>query len=233
MIEPPHPTHSDDIALIAAKSLLSAIPVAGNMLSELAGLYLNPMEQRKQQWMERVTDALNTIEERFNMAPGDLQSNPAFISLLYQATSTAIKNHRREKLEALQHGIVSCLDTLVFPEDTSHLFLRYVDELTVSHLALLSQLRAHEDELPDIRSIEQLYTSIAPNIAHAMEKEAFRLFIFDLDNRALIARGDLDDLADFESTQNFLVAGESKTRPLRLTEMGRTFLQFIADSRPL
>ena len=229
MIEPPKTSRTEEVALATVKGLLSELPVGGDLLSELADLFLNPADARKQRWMEAVSDALNIIEERFKVLPQSLEQNQAFISLLYQASATAIRNHRREKIEALQNGIISSLDIDRFPEDTSHLFLRYIDELTVSHLSLLARFHADSEKLPSIKSIADLHAAFNPELEHPLEAENFRLFVFDLDSRSLIARGDLEDLPQYVSTQNYIMMEQSQAKPIQLTGIGSLFLQFIAD----
>ncbi|WP_369663509.1 hypothetical protein [Variovorax sp. V116] len=231
MIKPPASPLSEELALGSLKTILTAAVDETGTLAEIAGIFLNPIEARRQRWMERVSEALNTIERKFNRLPQDLQSDPAFVSILIQATGTAVKNHRKEKIEALQNGIVSSLDRERFPEDSCHLFLRYIDELTVSHLSILASLLSCEGRLAAIESLPELHAAIDPKLEHPLEVEAFRLFVFDLDTRALIARGDIYDLPTFASKQEFSMLESSTFQPLQVTAMGKSFLQFIASSK--
>ena len=227
MILPPELPKTEAAAALL-KGAVSAIPVVGGVVAELANLYLNPMERRKQAWVAEVSQAINAINARFALLPEDLERNESFISFLYQATLCALKNHRREKLKALKGALISSLDTNRFPEDTALQFLRYIDELTVTHLALLSQMSALGEKLAQLEMLEHLYTELSATLETPLERTAFRTFVYDLDSRFLIRVGDLIDFPEYASKRSFLETEGSVARPLQVTPLGFAFLSFLS-----
>ena len=52
-MEPPTDPKAE-LAAALVESAVSAIPIAGGVISEVGNLYLNPLEKRKQVWMNEV-----------------------------------------------------------------------------------------------------------------------------------------------------------------------------------
>ena len=54
-----HPTNPKaEIATALIKGVLAEIPFVGGMISEVGNLYLNPLEKRKQKWLDDVSLAI-------------------------------------------------------------------------------------------------------------------------------------------------------------------------------
>jgi hypothetical protein len=227
--EPPS-SPKEEAAAAIIKGAVSAIPVVGGLISEVGNLYLNPLERRKQGWMREVAAAIQEIQERFAVLPEQLQTDERFISFLYQATIIALKNHQDEKIGALRGAVVSAVGPQFPSEDVAFQFLRYVDELTPTHLHILSCLAEHIGQFVGAESIEQVFGLFGRFRSMPVERGVFRLFLHDLDARFLIRIGDLDDLPEFASKVSYITDDSSK-KPLEVTSLGRTFLSFIHDER--
>jgi hypothetical protein len=85
---------------------------------------LNPLEKRRQQWSYEVFLAIEEIKARFSLLPESLETNERFVSFLYQATIVALKNHQREKIQALKNALVSAADPASESEDIAFQFLK-------------------------------------------------------------------------------------------------------------
>jgi hypothetical protein len=178
MIEPPNDSKAE-AAAAAAKGLVSAIPFAGGLISEIGNLYLNPLEKRKQKWMEDVSDALNKIRDELNILPEQLENNDAFISALYQATEIAMRNHQSEKRTALCNALISSASTDKNQELEARL-LRYVDELGLTHIRLLNNLNIHVEQFSRDEKLDQVYV-MACNLMPAIDRVVFRSILQDLE----------------------------------------------------
>lgn len=221
-----------ELAVALVKGAVSAISIAGGVISEVGSLYLNPLEKRKQVWMNEVGRAIDEIQERFSRLPESLEDDESFISFLYQTTILALKNHQREKLEALRHSLVSAADPERVSEDLVFQFIRYIDELSVTHLRILAGLEKHAGQLTRFEQLEHVYSRFQSLTGMSLDRAMFRSFIQDLDARFLIRIGDIDDFAEFASKVSHLVLEESSKRPLEVTKLGRTFISFVRQKEP-
>ena len=227
MIIPPIDPKTEGI-VATAKALVSYVPIFGPLLSEVGNLYLNPLDRRKQQWMEDVSNAINTITVQHLIEPKDLEHNERFISTLYRATTCALMTHQREKHEALKHALIASVDGKRLPQDTINQFLRYIDELTVTHFALLSALAANHAKLSEVKSLKQLYELLVTSDGIPLERLMFRQFMRDLDSRSLIKLGDIEEFPEYKSTVTFLSDTASRPAPTEFTSVGHAFLNFVS-----
>ena len=135
--KPPKQTVGDAAHLVT-RAAVSAIPVVGSPAAELfAGLVLPPLEKRRQEWMEEVGVGLRRLEEEGRAKLEDLRKDSAFIDTVLQATQTAMRNSRREKLEALRNAVLNAASPIHPKPALQEMFLRYVDEFTIWHLKIL------------------------------------------------------------------------------------------------
>lgn len=200
--------------------------MAGGVLAELGNLYLNPLERRKQRWVVEVSRALNDIYQRYELLPEALQKDERFISFLFETTSIALKNHQQLKLDALRNALVECVDP-ASNEDTSFQFLRYVDELTPSHLQLLLVCYEHSSELARQKTMEGIHEDISKFFNMPFDRMMFRAYIGDLAARFLVGIEDIEELPEFASLKSNVLLEDSSTRPLEITPLGVAFLRFI------
>lgn len=231
MIQPPISPKTEAAAALL-KGAVSEIPFLGGVISEVGNLYLNPLEKRKQQWMIEVSRAIEEINRRYARLPVSLQNDETFISFLYQATIIALKNHQREKISALRDALVSAADPKRVFEDLAFQFLRYIDELSVTHLGILACLDKHAGQFTKLERLEQVLSKLQSFLGTAIERAAFRSFLHDLDARFLIRSGDLEDLPEYATKKSYALLEESARRSLEVTSLGRSFLSFVHREEP-
>ena len=229
MVSNPVSNHGAEVTAAIVKGAVSAIPVVGGVISEVGNLYLNPLEKRKQRWMSEVTLAIGDIEARFGILPQQLQNDERFISFLYQSTILALKNHQQEKIRCLRSALVSVASPKAVTEDIAFQFLRYVDELTPSHLKILDCIHTHIGQFARLESLDQVFGSYTKLSSLMIERIAFRSFLQDLDGRFLIRIGDVEELPEFASNASYIEDEASLRKRLEVTSLGRTFLEFIRD----
>jgi hypothetical protein len=226
MLQPPIDPRADTAAAIT-KGVVSAIPHVGGLLSELGNLLLNPVEKRKQAWMIQVTEILNTWEQERQSPLASLQADEGFMTFLIQATQAAIRTHQAVKLQALRAALANSLPDSPFDRDVGLLYLRYIDELTPTHLQILAALHDGQEQYQALNTVALVIANIHADIGTDLDENTIRAMLQDLQARFLLHLGDLDDLPDFSSLQNNLVTEDSRARPMALTPQGRRFLSFV------
>jgi hypothetical protein len=97
-----------DRALTVGRAAVSAVPYVGGPLAELADLLRSPLEKRREPWGQEIAEGLRRLEARVeSLDPERLGDNPAFVSVMAQATQAAIKTHDQEKLQALRNAVLN------------------------------------------------------------------------------------------------------------------------------
>jgi hypothetical protein len=223
MIETPNSPKAD-VTFALLKAAVSEVP-GGTLAAEVLGLF-NPLEKRKQRWMEEITAAVNEITLRLSLEPSSLQHNAVFVSFLYQATTIAMRNHQQAKLDALRHTLIAVASNQV-NEDMAFQFLRYVDELTSTHLALLSAIAVAGGDMTECKQLELIYSRIKHALPDSLDRMVFRAFLQDLDSRFLLRINDLEDFPEYESTAGYVGLDSSRRKPLEITVLGKSFLAFV------
>jgi len=229
----PPQAEKTDKAIAVVRAAVSSIPYAGNAAIELMPLlFTAPLERRRQEWMNEVAGALRELEQDRGISLDELQSNEAFISVLVQASQAAVRNHQREKKEALRQAVRNSAASVKIEEDLQLLFVRFIDELTPSHLTLLRFLRDREIEFQDVESYEQLFQSFcAANVEDTVTRDEFRLISEELKTRNLIRiSANVDDFSGVGSNTYVVTRGSSGGPMLLVTDIGRKLLAFISRS---
>ena len=124
------------------KAGIAALPLLGGSLNELVSLVLAPsLERRRDKWLEDMAEALGAIEaqvEDFKIE--NLSGNEAFVSVVMHCSQIALRNHQKEKLEALRNAVLNAALADAPEQDLQHMFLTFVDSFTPRHLRLLKCL---------------------------------------------------------------------------------------------
>jgi len=107
--------------------------------------------KRRDEWRQEVTDAIRELQERFEgFDPRKLAENQMFVTAVAEASIIAIRNHSREKREALRNAIQNSALPGAPDEELQLLFLGLVDTLTPMHLRLL-KLFSEPQSHPELR----------------------------------------------------------------------------------
>lgn len=136
-IEAPKPT-AGDTAHALTKAGLSLIPVVGGPAVELfQHIVQPPLERRRSEWMEQVGAMLQSLEQK-GINLNDLQSNEQFITAVMQASTSALRTHKSEKLIALRNAVINIASGQGPEETVQHLLLSFIDEFSEMHLRVLA-----------------------------------------------------------------------------------------------
>lgn len=126
------------ITEVAVEAGVAAIPFAGGSLAViLAHAFSHAYEKRLREWMQQVADVVQELHDRVESEPDDLAEDDGFLDAVATATRIAEKTSAKAKRVALQNALFNIRAGTDLVEDKRAVYLRYVDELTPSHLRLL------------------------------------------------------------------------------------------------
>ncbi len=128
-----------DVAHTVVKAGLSTIPVIGGLAAEIfSAIIVPPLSKRRDEWIESIAKDLKALEEKDdNFSIEALCQNEMFITTVMHASQAAIRNHQKEKLEALRSAVLNAALPNAPEEDIQLMFLNFVDTLTPWHLRIL------------------------------------------------------------------------------------------------
>ena len=218
----------EGLDMTIVKIALGFVPGVGGALAEIADHVNNNLARRQEFWMIQVSKAINDLQKSAGLSINELMSNDVFTSFLLQATPIALRNHQRAKLEILKNALASVGNPEFSDEDLAFQLLRYIDELTVSHLVILSTISEMSDAFKAVKSMQQAFEQLMHREFAGLSPLIARTYLRDLDARGLVNAIDLEDLPDFESKGVYIAAEQSERHPLQLTELGVRFLAFVS-----
>jgi hypothetical protein len=225
--KPPESDSKDTVHLVA-KAVLSFVPGASDLFEYFVA---PPMQKRLEKWQQEISQALLYLEENQGVKLEELQSNEQFITIVAQATTIAIRTHQKEKLVALKNVIVNSASSPKTEEDLQLIFIRFVDELTPSHLYLLRFFINNEDKIKFLKSYPSIYQLVSENISDTPSKDRFKMLIGDLSVRGLIhVSQDIDDFEEIYQASSILLEETNDDLPrLIITDIAKEFIDFISN----
>lgn len=124
---------------VASEGAIGAVPFLGSLLAAtLSALFSATQESRTREWMEEMAEVVQALIDRVEgLEAEDLARNAAFYDAAVAATRTATATSARAKHQALQNALFNVGIGDGLDADKRAIFLRYLDELTPSHIALL------------------------------------------------------------------------------------------------
>lgn len=224
----PQPTPGDHAHLVV-KAAISAIPYVGGPVAELFNVVIQPpLVKRREEWMENIATSLGLLEGKvagFSIA--ELSKNEAFITAVMHASTTAIKNHHKEKLEALRNAVLHSALPNPPESDIQLMFLGWVDALTPLHLRILALLNDPTawGQLHAVQWPAWMTAGISSVIEHAFPELKGRRDLYDKVGKDLHNEGLLGP-ASFHTT----TSGRGLFAP-QTTRLGQQFLAFIAPPK--
>ena len=160
--KPPKETAADIVHSIV-RAGLGAIPFGGTAAIEIfSKVILPPIEKRRYEWAELIGKRLKMLEDKGILNIEDLKKNDKFITTVMHASQAAIRNHQKEKIEALRNAIINSALPNSPDENLQLLFLNLIDTFSPWHLRVLDYFKDDYCEI-DIKNfhssvIEHLLT---------------------------------------------------------------------------
>ena len=216
-----------DVFHAITKAGISEIPIVGVPAAEIfAFVVAPPLERRRDEWIESIGNGLKELAQKVEgFKFEDLSKNEAFITTVTHASQAAIRNHQKEKLEALRNAVLNAALPNAPEEDLQLMFLNFVDSFTPWHLVILKFFDNPTEwgKKYEINYPNWSMGSASAALEHAFpdlrgKRETYDLFIKDLYSRGLF------------STDSLHVTGAGNSiLASRTTAMGKQFLTFISS----
>jgi hypothetical protein len=227
--EPPQGS-AGDIAHAAGRALAGAIPFAGAGAIEVFNKVVTPpIEKRLHKWRVDIGERLTRLEEQGLADCNELPDSDEFVTMTMQATQIALRNHDREKLDALRNAVINTAMGNAPDDFYQRTFLHYIDILTPLHVKFIRLFRDPRQWFVDAdidapqfaitSSKMQLIRAAFPDIAR--QEGLIRLVANDLKNRGLAMTADLNTMMTGDAAWNKLSSG-----------LGDSFLDYITDPIP-
>jgi hypothetical protein len=221
------PVHSTgDTAHLLVKAVLS--PIIG--APELFERFISPpLQKRTNEWMKEVAEALMGLQQDRGINIEALQNNGLFTTVVIQATRVAVANHQKEKLNALKNTIINSASSSE-AEDVQITFIRFIDELTPSHISLLKFFIDEEKGLETIKSYMEIYELFNDKKSASISKDELRMFIGDLNTRGLLrVSPDIEDDSDIYQASSLLLEETNDNLPrIIVSHVAKRFIRFIS-----
>jgi len=217
-----------DIIHKLVKGAISGAPLGGGLAAEFFELVIKPpYTKRFKRWMESVAEAFKKLEEEVEgFKIENLANNEMFTTTILHATQVAIRNHQKEKLEALRAAVLNSTSPNAPEEDLQLMFLNWVDEFTTWHLRILKFFDSPETwvnksniKIPDWAEASPLHVffHLYPQLKD--QTQIFNLMLQDLDLKELLDEGKI------RSTMKKM----AYLRVSHTTNLGKQFIQFITS----
>jgi len=135
-----------DYAHAGVTAGLSCIPGIGGPISEFFSMVIAPpLEKRRDEWMGIIYQELVRLETEIDgFKIENLKENDQFISVLFYATSIAMKTHQEEKIQALRNAVINSAIDQSIDENMHMIFLNLIEKNTPLHLKLLNLLSNYQ-----------------------------------------------------------------------------------------
>jgi len=216
-----------DVAHALVKAGISAIPIAGAPAAEIFALIVTPpYERRRNEWIQSVGNGLKELAgkiEGFKIE--ELSQNETFITTVTHASQAAIRNHQKEKLDALRNAVLNAALPNPPQEDLQLMFLSFIDSFTPWHLAILKFFDNPKEWGQRHGITYQSYGMGSPGtiLEKSFTELSGRRDLYDLFVKDLFSRG----LMSTDSLHTSM--SESGMFASRTTDMCKQFLKFITS----
>lgn len=182
--------------------------------------------RRTREFQEEVAKTIKELVDRFGKLPEELEKDDRFLDAVARASVAAMKDHRREKWELLHNALMNAALPGAFDEDVQGHFFQLVDELGVTHVAILKTISKPQamptgyrgpQDLPDGGRESPIFSFLRERLGKTKaDEQNLRLFVDELVVRGLLPKTWLLPWLGLEN----------------LTPTGRRFLAFVSSPPP-
>lgn len=203
----------------------AAIPfVGGSLAVVLAHAFSHSYEKRLRNWMEELAEAVQELYDSEGVDIEALAEDETFLDAVATATRIAEKSGLEIKRTALKNALFNIGADPNVDADKRLIYLRYVDELTPSHMRLLAFF---DDPVKAVADVGQSWPNIMGGLSSIVQ-----IALPDLHaDSALLntAVGDLDRQGLVDSPGLQTVMTENGLRASRTSTKGREFMAFVSS----
>ncbi len=224
--------NEDDTAYAIVRATLGL--ATGGVAGELfALLFTSPLQRRTEEWMRQIARTLARVERRIPGRLRELLASEDFATMVIATTQVAARNSHEARRRLLASAIAHAAAGSQVELDRQLLFVRFVDELTSSHVALLRQLSSDSEYVGLISGYPELLRYFKEKSGLNASEDELTLLCNDLSALALVRFGPTLDPFPGLATQDALVTEGSDMGPrIVTTALARDFLAYV-DSPPV
>ncbi len=217
-----------DHAHTLVKAGLNIIPVFGGTAAELLGAVISPpLERRRNEWMLMIADSLSRLEAEEPARFARLAESDEFASVAVHAAQAAIRAAESQKRRLLANAVRNSARGIDIRGDIQVMFVRFLDELTATHIAVLATFAAKESGVWNAQGYSDLQALISDTPGQQPNAEEFLLICRDLDARVLIRLSDyLADVPGLVERPVIVAESDEDSRLAYVTGLGKSFLAF-------
>lgn len=123
-----------DIVEITGKTVLSAIPIGGALITSVYDAVKgNVLSRRQEEWKKVLEERLSNLEDTLD----NIGNNELFTTALIKTTEIAIRTAKEEKRLYLANAVVNTIGQDL-DEERLIVFLDLIDKYTVSHIKIIN-----------------------------------------------------------------------------------------------
>lgn len=135
---PPQQSRSGEVIAKVVEGAASAVPIVGGPLAVvIATVFGMAYSRRVDQWRDDLTDAVQYLLDNQGLTVEELADSDDFLDAVATATRVAATTASQEKRHRLRNALVNIGSGTAIRPDKQAIYLRYIDELTPSHMILL------------------------------------------------------------------------------------------------
>lgn len=135
---PPEQSRSGEVIAKVVEGAASAVPIVGGPLAVvIATVFGMAYSRRVDQWRDDLTAAVQYLMDNQGLTVEELADSDDFLDAVATATRVAATTASQEKLHRLRNALVNIGSGTALRSDKQAIYLRYIDELTPSHMSLL------------------------------------------------------------------------------------------------
>ncbi len=130
------------MAQTGADMLVNMVPVFGGTIAVALTVALNHrLNQRREHWFTELAEAVERLQDRFEgFDPETLAENEVFVDAVVTATRIVDRTSHRDKIGVLRNAVLNTALPTAPDEDVQQLYFALIDELTPTHMRLLTLL---------------------------------------------------------------------------------------------
>jgi len=222
------PPKNATVDATGAASLAVASAAPGPAAGFMERILAVPTEARREKWIHQVAEVVMELQKRSeNFSLEKLSRNDLFVTVTLEAAQIACRNHHEEKLTALKHAVLHAALPDGPGEQLQFMFLRFIDEMTPVHLAILAILDnpVRWMEQHGVANPKWTAGSVSALIQYCVPPLRGQPEVSEQLVRDLQARG-LMDAGQFLRTPT----SEAGMMQSRTTVIGRAFLAYISEA---
>jgi hypothetical protein len=241
---PPEPSCLLEGTIVALKAGLSTmLPVVGPLIAEsFGGLVSYRNQQVTADWMCKLQARLDQLADAADNLRDPAKADEVCAAIV-AAAQAAIRTHQEEKREALRLAVLNVATSGIEGADERTVFVRFIDELTPTHLRMLRLIADNKKGLAHVTRHSSLFDKVQEKGMGLPHRDDGFLYFRELLTRDLIhvdaefgaqegGGGSMQEILNQQKDRSMRYMLHHRKQMVGLSPAGERFLAFISDPRP-